>query len=201
VISNAFQIVLIISSISGGSILSFNRREFLKLSAGAFTATFLPLQTLAATLSKTDSQRRLSFYNTHTRESIDVCYFEQGAYCRDALNQINYILRDHRAREVHPIDVRLIDHLYTIKSKVCPKAPFHVISGYRSPVTNGMLRKKTKGVARASYHTKGQAIDIRLPSYRTDHLRDLCVAMKFGGVGYYAKSNFVHLDTGPVRCW
>jgi uncharacterized protein YcbK (DUF882 family) len=97
--------------------------------------------------------------------------------------------------------VRLIDHLYTIKSKVCPKAPFHVISGYRSPVTNGMLRKKTKGVARASYHTKGQAIDIRLPSYRTDHLRDLCVAMKFGGVGYYAKSNFVHLDTGPVRCW
>jgi uncharacterized protein YcbK (DUF882 family) len=199
--SNAFQIVQIISSIPGGSILSFNRREFLKLSTGAFIATVLPLQTLAATLSNTDSRRRLSFYNTHTRESIDVCYFEQGAYCKDALNQINYILRDHRAGEVHPIDVRLLDHLHTIKSQARPKAPFHVISGYRSSATNGMLRKKTKGVARTSYHTKGQAIDIRLPGYRTDHLRDLCIAMKSGGVGYYAKSNFVHLDTGPVRSW
>lgn len=181
--------------------MSFNRREFLKLSAGALTATFLPLQTLAATLSKTDPQRRLSFYNTHTGESIDVCYFRQGAFCRDALDQINYILRDHRTRKVHTIDLRLLDQLYAIKSNVHPKTPFNVISGYRSPATNGMLRKKTKGVARTSYHTKGQAIDIRLPGYRTDHLRDLCIAMKSGGVGYYAKSNFVHLDTGPVRCW
>jgi uncharacterized protein YcbK (DUF882 family) len=182
-------------------ILSFNRREFLKLSAGAFTATFLPLQTVAATLPKTDSQRRLSFFNTHTGESIDVCYFKQSAFCRDGLDQINYILRDHRAGEVHPIDVCLLDQLYAIKTKVRSKVPFNVISGYRSPATNGMLRKKTKGVARASYHTKGQAIDIRLPGYCTDHLRDLCIAMKSGGVGYYPKSNFVHLDTGPVRCW
>jgi uncharacterized protein YcbK (DUF882 family) len=181
--------------------LRFDRREFLKLSAGAIAVTFLPLQTLAATLSKTDSQRRLSFYNTHTRESIDVCYFEQGEYCRGALDQVDYILRDHRAHEVHPIDVHLLDQLYAVKSQVRPKAPFHVISGYRSPATNGMLRKKTKGVARTSYHIKGRAIDIRLPGCRTDRLRDLCIAMKSGGVGYYAKSNFVHLDTGPVRCW
>jgi uncharacterized protein YcbK (DUF882 family) len=193
--------VLIISSIFGGSILSFNRREFLKLSAGAFAATFLPLQTLAATLSKTDSQRRLSFYNTHTREAIDARYFDQGAYCRDALDRINYILRDHRTGEVHPIDVRLLDQLHAIKSKIRPETPFYVISGYRSPATNGMLRQKTTGVARTSYHTKGQAIDIRLPGYRTEHLRDLCIAMKSGGVGFYAQSDFVHLDTGPVRCW
>ncbi len=181
--------------------MSFDRREFLKLSAGAFAATVLPLQTLAATLPKKDSQRRLSFFNTHTRESIDACYFEQGAYCRDALDQINYILRDHRAREVHPIDVRLLDQLYAIKSKVRPKAPFYVISGYRSQATNVMLRQKTTGVARTSYHTKGQAIDIRVPGYRTDRLRDLCLSMKSGGVGFYAKSDFVHLDTGPIRCW
>lgn len=181
--------------------MSFNRREFLKLGAGAFAATFLPLQTLAASLSKTDPQRRLSFYNTHTCESIDTCYFEQGAYCRDALDQINYILRDHRAREVHPIDLHLLDQLYAIKSKVCPKAPFYIISGYRSPATNIMLRQTTKGVARTSFHTKGRAIDIRLPGYRTKRLRDLCIAMKCGGVGYYPESNFVHLDTGPVRCW
>jgi uncharacterized protein YcbK (DUF882 family) len=181
--------------------LSFNRREFLKLSAGAFTATFLPIQALAATLTKTDSQRRLSFYNTHTRESIDICYYEKGAYCRDALDQVNYILRDHRTREVHPIDLRLLDLLYAIKSKARPNAPFYIISGYRSAATNGMLRQKSNGVARTSYHTKGQAIDIRLPGYRTNHLRDLCIAMKSGGVGYYPKSDFVHLDTGPVRCW
>lgn len=181
--------------------MSFDRREFLKLSVGAFTATFLPLQTLAATLPKTDSRRRLSFYNTHTRESIDICYFDQGAYCSDAFDQINYILRDHRAHEMHPIDVRLLDQLYAIKRKVRPKTPFYVISGYRSPATNSMLRQKTTGVARRSYHTKGQAIDIRLPGYRTERLRDLCLAMKSGGVGYYAKSDFVHLDTGPVRCW
>lgn len=181
--------------------MSFDRREFLKLSVGAFTATFLPLQTLAATLPKTGSRRHLSFFNTHTHESIDVCYFEQGAYCREALDQINYILRDHRASEVHFIDLRLLDQLYAIKSRVRPKTPFYVISGYRSPATNGMLRQKTTGVARASYHIKGQAIDIRLPGYRTERLRDLCITMKSGGVGFYAKSDFIHLDTGPVRYW
>jgi uncharacterized protein YcbK (DUF882 family) len=102
---------------------------------------------------------------------------------------------------VHPIDLRLLDQLYAIKSKVPFKGPFYIISGYRSTATNGMLRQRSKGVAQKSYHTKGQAIDIRLPGYRTDRLRDLCITMKSGGVGYYPKSDFVHLDTGPVRCW
>ncbi len=181
--------------------MSFDRREFLKLSAGAFAAAFLPLQTLAATLPEIDTARRLSFYNTHTGESLDICYFDGSAYCRDALDQINYILRDHRAREVHPIDVRLLDQLYAIKSKVRPETPFYVISGYRSPETNSMLRQTTTGVARTSFHTKGKAVDIRLPGYSTGHLRDLCIAMKSGGVGFYANSDFVHLDTGPIRCW
>jgi uncharacterized protein YcbK (DUF882 family) len=181
--------------------LSFNRREFLKLGAGACTATLLPLQVLAAHLPKTESRRRLAFYNTHTRESIDACYFKQGAYCTDVLDRINYILRDHRARKVHPIDLRLLDQLHAIKLKAGSDAPFHIISGYRSPATNGMLRQTTTGVARTSYHTTGRAVDIRLPGYGTRRLRNLCIAMKSGGVGYYPRSDFVHLDTGPVRCW
>jgi uncharacterized protein YcbK (DUF882 family) len=143
----------------------------------------------------------LSFYNTHTGESIDACYFKQGSYCKEALDRINFILRDHRARKVHPIDVHLLDQLHAIKRKVRVDAPFHVISGYRSPATNGMLRRTTSGVARTSYHTSGRAIDIRLPGYHTKRLRHLCIAMKSGGVGYYPKSDFVHIDTGPVRSW
>ena len=181
--------------------MSLDRREFLKMSAGAFAAAFLPLQTLASTLPETDTARRLSFFNTHTRESLDICYFNRGAYCKDALDRINYILRDHRSHEVHPIDVRLLDQLYAVKSKVRPETPFYVISGYRSPETNSMLRQTTTGVARTSFHTKGKAIDIRLPGYGTGRLRDLCISMKSGGVGFYAKSDFIHLDTGPVRRW
>ena len=168
---------------------------------GILTAGFLPLPALAATLKSMHSHRRLSFFNTHTRESIDICYYDQGTYCREAIDHINYILRDHRSSKIHPIDLRLLDQLYAVKLDLQPNTAFHIISGYRSPATNDMLRKKTRGVARTSYHTKGQAIDIRLPGYRTDRLRDRCIAMKSGGVGYYADSDFVHLDTGPVRNW
>jgi uncharacterized protein YcbK (DUF882 family) len=181
--------------------LKCNRRDFLKLGAGALTVGLLPLPTLAATLKAVDARRTLSFYNTHTRETIDIRFFDQCDYCPEALNQANYFLRDHRSREVHPIDVRLLDTLYAVKLKIRPKTPFHIISGYRSPATNAMLYKKTSGVARTSYHTKGRAIDIRLPGYSSRRLRDVCIALKSGGVGYYGSSDFVHLDTGPIRTW
>lgn len=168
---------------------------------GALAVGYLPLPVLAAPVKRMDSQRRLALFNTHTYESIDICYFDQGTYCKEAVADINYILRDHRCGKVHPIDLRLLDQLYAIKLKLKPQTAFHIISGYRSPATNVMLRKRTKGVARTSYHTKGQAIDIRLPGQHTDGLRDICIAMKSGGVGHYPDSNFVHLDTGPVRHW
>lgn len=177
-----------------------NRRDFLGLGAGALTVGLLPLPALAAAF-KVDAQRTLSFYNTHTRETIDICFYDGGTYCPEALNQANYILRDHRAREVHPIDVRLLDTLYALKLRIRPRTPFHVISGYRSAATNAMLFKTTSGVARSSYHTKGRAVDIRLPGYSSHRLRNVCIALKSGGVGYYGNSDFVHLDTGPVRTW
>lgn len=178
-----------------------NRRDFLKLSVSTLAVGCLPFPALAAIPDSASSQRRLAFLNTHTGESLDICYFNGQRYDRKALDQVDYILRDHRAGETHPIDLQLLDTLHAIKSAVKPKTPFHVISGYRTPATNGLLRRQTSGVARTSYHTKGRAIDIRLPGFRTGRLRNLCIAMKSGGVGYYPDSDFVHVDTGPVRNW
>ncbi len=184
----------------GGSILNFHRRDFLKVSAAALAAGLLPIPALAA-IHPRQASRKLAFYNTHTGETLDVRYFEQGTYRPDQLERIDQILRDHRTSEIHPIDRHLLDLLFVVKSRIRPHTPFHIISGYRSPATNAMLRRKSPGVARSSFHMKGKAIDIRLPGYSSRRLRDLCIDMKAGGVGYYANSNFVHLDTGPVRHW
>lgn len=181
--------------------MNYSRRDFLRLGATAIAAGLIPIPALAATRTNISLQRNISFYNTHTGESIDICYFDKGRYCPDALNQINYILRDHRTQEVQRMDLGLVETLYAIKEKVGSGTPLHIISGYRSPATNAMLRKTTHGVAKTSYHTKGKAIDIRIPGYSSRRLRDVCISMQAGGVGYYGDSNFVHLDTGPIRAW
>ncbi len=181
--------------------MTCSRRDFIKLSAGAFAASFLPLPALASALTESDARRHLAFHNTHTGETADVCFYDWGDYCPEALQQINHILRDHRTNDVKPIDLKLLDRLYALKVKIGTDTPFHVISGYRSPATNAMLRKISTGVARKSFHTRGMAIDIRLPDYDTRKLRDACIALNSGGVGYYRDSDFVHLDTGPVRHW
>jgi uncharacterized protein YcbK (DUF882 family) len=180
---------------------SCHRRDFLKLSAGALVAGLVPRPVLAAVCKTFDPKRTLSFYNIHTHETLNTCYFSHGDYRADALEKVNYILRDYRTDEILPIDPALLDQLFAIKSRVHPKTPFCVISGYRCASTNALLRRTSSGVARFSLHTRGQAIDIRLPGYNTRRLRDLCLSLKAGGVGYYAKSDFVHLDTGRVRSW
>jgi len=180
---------------------TYHRREFLKIAMGAIAATALPLEAISATLKGFDARRTLSFYNTHTNEQLKVCYFEQGVYIPESLSRINHVLRDHRTGTIKPIDTELLDLLYALKSRVRPQGPFHVISGYRSPATNDMLRRNSGGVAKTSFHTMGQAIDIRLPGYNTAGLRNQCVNLSAGGVGYYSRSDFVHLDVGPVRTW
>ncbi len=181
--------------------LTCSRRDFIKLGLGALTTCLLPMPALAAVMTKPDAERHLAFYNTHTGESADVCYYDQGGYCAKSLDRINHILRDHRSNEIMPIDLKLLDHLYALKLKIGTNSPFHVISGYRTPATNAALRKSSNGVARKSYHMHGRAIDIRLPGYDTHRLRNACISLNSGGVGYYEKSNFVHFDTGPVRTW
>jgi uncharacterized protein YcbK (DUF882 family) len=179
----------------------FQRRDFLKAGLGFLAGSLLPAKAFAAMISPMQMRRTLAFYNVHTQEQIEVCYFDQDGYRFEALTQIDHILRDHRTGKINPIDTSLIDLLYTVQCQIRPLSPFSIISGYRSPETNERLRRASSGVAKRSLHTKGQAIDIRLPGYQTAKLRDLCVTLQSGGVGYYPKSDFVHLDIGPVRTW
>jgi len=153
------------------------------------------------TLGTMGEDRRLSFYNTHTSEHIEVIYKKGEDYNPQALEKINYIFRDHRADKVHPIDPALLDYLYDLLSKVDYHGKVHIISGYRSPETNKKLRKNGSGVAAGSLHMQGKALDFRLPGINTKTLRDTALDMKRGGVGYYKKLDFIQIDTGRVRFW
>jgi len=144
--------------------------------------------------------RRLSFENLHTGERLNATYWAEGRYEAEALRDIAWVLRDHRANEVHPIDPRLLDLLYALGRAIGPHG-FQVISGYRSPVTNARLAAASEGVATHSLHTQGMAIDVRVQGIRTSALRDAALELHGGGVGYYPRSDFVHVDVGRVRRW
>lgn len=157
-----------------------------------------PVSTLAALAP----ERKLSFYNTHTGEELSLVYHQNGNYIPQALKKINHYLRDFRCDKVHTIDPALLDILHDLQHAAGnPNGTFEVISGYRSPETNHYLRQKSRGVAKHSLHMQGMAIDIRLEGTTTRKVRDLSLQMKRGGTGYYASSDFVHLDTGRVRHW
>jgi len=184
-----------------------HRRAFLGIGAAAAAAALVPSRAQAATrvagVAKAP-ERVLSFFNTHTGERLKTCYCTGGSYHPEALDQVNYILRDFRANEVKPIDPRVLDLLHELGGTLETDQPFHIISGYRSPNTNTMLRERggaATGVASHSLHMVGQAIDIRVPGVKLDHLRDAARALKIGGVGFYPDLNFVHVDVGRVRYW
>jgi uncharacterized protein YcbK (DUF882 family) len=145
--------------------------------------------------------RTLSFEHTHTGEKLKLTYFEHGNYIKDALQEINYLLRDFRTGDVHPIDTALLDQLFDLKDTLNLNKSFHIISGYRSSITNARLRKNSHGVAEHSYHLQGRAIDIRVEGVPSKTIRNTALAMALGGVGYYPRNNFVHLDTGKYRIW
>jgi uncharacterized protein YcbK (DUF882 family) len=145
--------------------------------------------------------RMVAALNTHTGERLKATYWEHGHYLPDALQEVNRLFRDHRTNDITKIDPKLIDLLYRLSQKVEARREYHIISAYRSPKTNAMLRQKSKAVAKNSYHTKGQAVDIRLPERRLAELHRAALALKGGGVGIYRKSGFIHVDTGRVRSW
>jgi uncharacterized protein YcbK (DUF882 family) len=147
------------------------------------------------------TQRTLNFYSIHTHERQTITYKKGNTYIPEAMKRIAIILRDHRTGDIHPIDPKLMDYLYDLLTEVNNHGEVHIISGYRSPATNKMLRRKSKGVAAKSLHLQGKALDFRLPGTDTAVLRDKARAMRRGGVGYYRKSNFIQIDTGPVRSW
>lgn len=179
---------------------SCSRRDFLKLGTGFLASCLVPATGWSALLPD-NSHRSLAFFNTHTGERLSACYFNKGAYCPDALQQINHILRDHRTGDVESMDPLLMDLLFTVHRRLEAGSCFHIISGYRSPKTNSQLRKRSSGVAKFSFHMLGRAIDFRLPGYDTRKLRQVCLDLKLGGVGYYSRSDFVHVDTGAIRTW
>ena len=180
------------------------RRTFLQIGAAAAAGAFVPSYVEAAPAKAPKGTRSLSFLHTHTGERLKIEYCCDGRYQPDALQAIDRILRDFRVNEVRPIDPKLLDLLHALGGKVGANNPYHVISGYRSPRTNAMLRERGgahSGVASGSLHQYGKAIDIRLPGVRLDHVRGAARSLKLGGVGYYPSSNFVHVDTGRVRYW
>jgi uncharacterized protein YcbK (DUF882 family) len=146
-------------------------------------------------------RRTLFLHNLHTGESARTTYWAEGRYIADGLGRIGWLLRDFRSGEVHAIDQRLLDLLVTLSGRLGTREPFEVISGYRSPATNAMLAATTGGVAAASLHMAGMAIDIRVPGRPLARVRDAARSLEGGGVGYYPASDFVHVDVGRVRAW
>jgi uncharacterized protein YcbK (DUF882 family) len=145
--------------------------------------------------------RALRFVHTHTAERLAVEYAAGDAYIPNGLAAVNQFLRDFRTGEVYPIDPALLDLLHGLTLATETARPFEVISGYRSPATNAMLRRRSEGVAAGSLHLVGQAIDIRLRDVPLAGLRRAAMRLGVGGVGYYPRSQFVHVDTGRVRTW
>jgi uncharacterized protein YcbK (DUF882 family) len=145
--------------------------------------------------------RTLRFYHTHTGQDIEISYYRDGGYDSEALQQLNAFLADWRNAEQQEIDPVLFDILWKIQQQTANQGIYEVISAYRSPQTNEMLRNSTTGVAQSSQHISGNAIDVRLRGLDTELLRDTARALKLGGVGYYAASDFVHIDTGRPRYW
>lgn len=147
------------------------------------------------------SHKALDLLNTNTGDKLKLTYFEQGRYIQGALEEISYLFRDYHTGDVHPIDTALLDQLYDLKKNLGVNKPFHIISGYRSPYTNAHLRQQSHRVAKHSLHMEGRAIDIRIEGLETKTIRNAALAMRRGGVGYYPRADFVHLDTGEFRVW
>jgi uncharacterized protein YcbK (DUF882 family) len=168
---------------------------------GSLVLIMLMLLFSRTTASSIDSKRQLDFYHTHTKETLTVVYHDGNSYIPAALEQINNFLSDFRNGAVHPIDTATLDILFRLRAHFGGSDTFEIISAYRSPETNAMLRSKGRDVAKRSLHMEGKAIDVRLRRVDTAHLRDTAIKLQLGGVGYYRDSNFIHVDSGRVRTW
>ncbi len=178
----------------------FSRREFLGLSMTAAAASLVPSEIYAAA-EEIQPEKIICFHNVYTLETIETVYWKDGKYLPEALSDVNHIFRDIRTGKERTINKELIDLLYDLQQEVKIEEPFHIVSGYRTPRSNALLRKTTKGVAKNSLHMYGKAVDIRLPDYSLSTLRRKAMKLHGGGVGFYPRSNFIHVDVGAVRYW
>lgn len=175
-----------------------DRRGFLR---GALALSAAAVVAPSRLLADARQERVLSFAHTHTGERLSVAYFADGQYLEEGLDRLRVFLRDFRTGDEHVMDPLLFDQLHDLRLATSARSSFQVISGYRSPATNALLREHGSGVAGHSLHLEGRAIDVRLADVRTSVLRDAALELRRGGVGYYPASDFVHLDTGRLRRW
>ena len=178
-----------------------SRRALLGAFAAATICAAPTFSKAAGFLRGAGDVRRLKMHNGRTGESLDTIYWVEGDYIREALAEVNHLMRDWRQDEVITIDRRTVDIMAASHNLLDVTEPFMLLSGYRSAKTNAMLRARSRGVARNSLHVKGQAADLRLGSRSVSQMYRAAAACAAGGVGKYSSSNFVHMDCGPVRSW
>ncbi|SFI69304.1 Uncharacterized conserved protein YcbK, DUF882 family [Albimonas pacifica] len=180
-----------------------SRRAALVGLAGGLVAAGMGGQALAAPSLNTGkgAYRRIQLVNSRLQERLDAVYWIDGEYVPEALQEISGILRDWRADLVKPYHERALDVLAAAHRKMDVDEPFEVVSGYRSPQTNAAMRQRSSGVARNSYHTRAMAVDVKLKSRSVRQIAGAAESLSAGGVGRYSRSNFVHMDCGPVRTW
>lgn len=177
---------------------SASRRQLLKFFAGAAIATGSP-HLLAS--SKFGPERRLRLHNLHTGEHVNEVFWAEGEYIADGIQAINSLLRDHRSNQATAMDKQLLNVLIQLQDKLGYRGEVEVISGYRSPQTNEMLRQQGRNVSKHSLHLKGKAMDIRIPGHSVKDVFGSATQLGAGGVGKYPRSRFIHIDTGRVRYW
>ena len=178
--------------------IEVSRRSFLKKSA---IITGAAMMTQSEILAATGEKKTLKLYNVHLNKMFYAPFFEKNYYKLSGLFEVNKAFIDYRAKEMIRVDVKLVNLLYEIKQHLGYDKQFNIVSGYRSPRTNAALSKRREGVAKHSYHIKGQAVDIYVPNVSLRRLKDVAMGLRKGGVGYYPRSNFIHVDVGPVRSW
>lgn len=178
--------------------IEVSRRSFLKRSA---IITGGAIMTQSDILAAGGEKKVLKLHNVHLNKTFYAPFFEKNYYKLSGLFEVNKAFIDYRAKEMTRIDVKLINLLYDIKQHLGYDKQFNIVSGYRSKHTNEVLRRTHEGVAKNSFHIKGQAVDIYVPNVSLKKLKDVAMGMQRGGVGYYPHNNFLHVDVGPVRSW
>ena len=180
---------------------AIDRRKFIRMGLITAAAAVIPCNAFASAYESVSDIRELHLYNVATHEDLKVIYSKDGRYIPEALAEINHLFRDYRTGKVKTINKALLDLLFDIRKNIDIDRPFHIISGYRSPGSNAILRKQQNNVAKNSLHMYGKAVDIRVPGFSLKTLRREAMKLGKGGIGYYPLAKSVHIDIGEVRYW
>ncbi len=177
-----------------------NRRHFLRQAAclGVAGLTGLPA---GRAMASAGEDKTLRLYNIHTGEYLTTTFWAEGQYQDAEVQMLDALLRDHRANQAMAMQRELYEKMYYLQQLFNSREPLYIVSGYRAPATNSGLRQVSDGVAENSLHMQGKAVDLRIPGVSHRHLHQAALAMRSGGVGYYPKSGYIHIDTGRVRSW